>query len=122
MRRVLRSLGEKFEAIGYYAERAANRRREDFVTRQVRQMRWPVAVLAGLFGIALPIFRAINHLDARMLPAVPPAVAAIAVAYTSLGARTPNRRFGRMLVAVLLLALAMTVVALADQPWWPISG
>src|ERR671930_535075 len=101
MRRVLRNLGNTFETIGYHVERAANRRREDFITRQVRQMRWPLAVMAGLAGVLGPII-GVFYQNLSLLPALPPGVGAIMVAYTALDARTPNRRFGRMLIAVLL--------------------
>jgi hypothetical protein len=74
-----------------------------------------VAFPAGFFGIAIPVFNAVDDGDFRMLPAVPFGACAIAVAYLALGARTPNRRFGRMLLAVLLLVLTMSL-------WgWPMS-
>ena len=121
MRRVLKGLGNTFEKIGYHAERAAGRRREDALTHYAREMRYWVAFPAVLVGMIIPVFIAIDRQDFRMLPAIPPAVAAIITAYTALGARTPSRRFGRMLVAILLLGLTITVLALSVQPWWPIS-
>jgi len=72
-------------------------------------------------GMVLPLTAAIRFDDPRALPAVPLAAGTIAVAAVALRARTPARRYGRMLLAVLLLALMSAVIILAKQPWWPIS-
>jgi hypothetical protein len=117
MRRWINGWGDAFETIGYHIERLNNRRGEDFATRNVRDMRVPMVILASAFGIAWPILVFTQFDDARLLLATPLSLACIAVAAVAMKARTPARKFGRMLLAFLLLVLMFVALVLIDTLW-----
>src|SRR5262245_8184994 len=120
MCRMFNGLGNAFEILGYHVERAGNRRREDGVTKRVRRMRMWILILAIVLGVILPAYYAIGFRDLRLLPAFPLAAGTIAMAVVAMRARTPAGAYGRMMLALLLLALTMTILILASEAWWPI--
>jgi hypothetical protein len=117
MRRWAKGWGNAFETIGYYVERLNNRRGEDFVTRNVRDMRVPMIILASACGILWPIATFTQFDDPRLLPAIPLSIACISASAVAMGARTPVRKFGRMLFALLLLILMFAAIALSQTLW-----
>lgn len=112
MGRVFKRLGDAFETIGYHAERYADRRREDPITRNSRRASRYIVALAAIFGIFVPVLYVVQLGSIRMLWAVPISVSTIAVAASVPHARTPNRRVGRMLIALLLLILMFVAIFL----------